>query len=80
MQVTRKSTGAVDNDCPYQVLDYRRGRRGGMTQERLEEIQQMVEGWLDSDANDGDAEKTSVVIELLNEICGKTKVLEMRRR
>jgi hypothetical protein len=43
-----------------------------MTQERLTEIKQMLEAWNETDANAGDAEKTTVIGELLAELTGPT--------
>jgi hypothetical protein len=39
-----------------------------MTQERLQEIRQMLEAWRETDNRYGDSEKTSVVAELLAEL------------
>lgn len=39
-----------------------------MTEERLQEIRQMLEAWRNSDANQRDAEKTGVVVKLLTEL------------
>ena len=38
-----------------------------MTQERLQEIRQMLEAWRETDNRYSDSEKTSVVAELLDE-------------
>jgi hypothetical protein len=43
-----------------------------MTQERLTEITQMLEAWYETDAHAGDAEKTTVVEELLAELTCST--------
>ena len=39
-----------------------------MTQERLREIEKMLEAWRETDNRDSDAEKTGVVAELLVEV------------
>jgi hypothetical protein len=39
-----------------------------MTAERIKEIQQMLEAWRETDAHDGDAERTGIVAELLAEL------------
>jgi len=42
-----------------------------MTQERMKQIEQMLEAWRETDANDFDAEKSSVVAELLALVINK---------
>jgi len=39
-----------------------------MTQERIKQIYQMLEAWKETDNRERDAEKTSVVAELLTEL------------
>ncbi len=41
-----------------------------MREERLREIRQMLEGWKETDAHEGDSEKTYVIAELLRELSG----------
>ena len=49
-----------------------------MTNARIKEIRKMLEAWREMDAHEGDAERTSIVAELLAEldVYGDEKALE----
>jgi hypothetical protein len=45
-----------------------------MTQDRLQEIYQMIEAWRQTDNRYGEAAKTAIVAKLLGEVSGQTPV------